>query len=372
MIVGVLREIKPDEYRVSLLPTGADILTRNGHKVIVEKDAGLGSGFPNEQYEKYGAVIVDSAKEIFENAELILKVKEPLEQEYPYIKEDHIIFTFFHFAADRELTIKMAESRASCIAYETVQRDDMSLPILIPMSEIAGKMAVQAGAAFLEKVYGGRGILLSGVSGVEPAEVLIIGGGVVGTNAAFAASGLGARVTIIDNNLDHLRYLNSIMPNNVRTLMSTSYNIRDFLKTADLTVGAVLVPGAKTPKLITEPMLKLMKSGSVIVDVSIDQGGCIETSRPTTHHDPIFIKNEIVHYCVTNMPGAVPFTSTIALNNATFPYTLELCQMGFEKCVKSNPAIRRGINIYKGEITNKEVADAFALEYVSLDKLMKN
>lgn len=248
----------------------------------------------------------------------------------------------------------------------------MSLPILIPMSEIAGKMAVQAGASFLEKIHGGRGILLSGVAGVEPAEVLIIGGGVVGTNVAFAASGLGARVTIIDNNLDHLRYLNSIMPNNVRTLMSTSYNIRDFLKSADLIIGAVLIPGAKAPKIITELMLKLMKSGSVIVDVSIDQGGCVETSRPTTHRNPVFIVNEVVHYCVANMPGAVPFTSTIALNNATFPYTLELCQKGFKKCVKTNTEIKKGVNIYKKEITNKEVADAFGLEYLYLDKLMKN
>jgi alanine dehydrogenase len=372
MIVGVLKEIKCEEYRVSLLPKGADILIRNGHKVLVERDAGLGSGFLNEQYKKCGTEIVNSAKEIYKNAEMILKVKEPLEQEYPLIKKGQIMFTFFHFAASRELTVKMAESGATCIAYETVQRDDKSLPILIPMSEIAGKMAIQVGASFLEKIHGGRGILLSGVAGVEPAEVLVIGGGVAGTSSATVASGLGARVTIIDSNIYRLRYLNSIIPNNIRTIMSTSYDIRDFLKDADLVVGAVLVPGAKAPKLITRPMLKLMKPGSLIVDISIDQGGSVETSRPTTHREPVFIEEGIVHYCVTNMPGAVPFTSTIALNNATFPYVFELCQKGFEKCVRENLEVWKGVNIYNGKITNKEVAEAFNLEYVPLERLIGN
>ncbi len=370
MIVGVLKEIKPDEYRVALLPTGADILKRNGHKVLIEKDAGLGSGFSNEYYEKCGAEIVATAKEVYDRSEMILKVKEPLEQEYSLINKDHIVFTFFHFAASRELTVKVAESEAICIAYETVQKDDNSLPILIPMSEIAGRMSVQAGAKFLEKTHGGRGILLPGVAGVEPAEVLVIGGGIVGTNAALSASGLGARVTIIDNNLYRLRYLNTIMPNNVRTLMASSYSLKDFLKAADLVVGAVLIPGAKAPKLITNDMLKLMKPGAVIVDVSIDQGGCFETSKATTHHDPVYVVNDVVHYCVANMPGAVPFTSTIALSNATFPYILELCNKGFDNCVADNEEIRKGIDIYKGKITNKEVAEAFELEYVPLDNLL--
>ena len=299
-----------------------------------------------------------------------MKVKEPLPAEYPLIKKNQIVFTFFHFAASKELTVKMAETEAICIAYETVQKDDGSLPILIPMSEIAGRMAVQAGAKYLEKIHGGRGILLPGIAGVEPADVLIIGGGIVGTNSALSASGLGARVTIVDNNLDHLRYLNTILPNNVRTIMSTSYNIIDFLKTADLVVGAVLIPGAKAPKLITKEMLKIMKPGSVIVDVSVDQGGCFETTKPTTHRDPIYVIDGVVHYCVANMPGAVPFTSTIALNNTTFPYILELCDKGFEKCVETNIEIRRGIDIYKGNITNKKVADAFDIEHVPLDELM--
>ena len=370
MIVGVLKEIKSDEYRVSLLPTGADILKRNGHKVLIEKDAGLGSGFSNEYYEKCGAEIVATAKEVYDRSEMILKVKEPLEQEYSLINKDHIVFTFFHFAASRELTVKVAESEAICIAYETVQKDDNSLPILIPMSEIAGRMSVQAGAKFLEKTHGGRGILLPGVAGVEPPEVLVIGGGIVGTNAALSASGLGARVTIIDNNLYRLRYLNTIMPNNVRTLMASSYSLKDFLRAADLVVGAVLIPGAKAPKLITKDMLKLMKPGAVIVDVSIDQGGCFETSKATTHHDPVYVVNDVVHYCVANMPGAVPFTSTIALSNATFPYVLELCNKGFDNCVADNEEIRKGIDIYKGKITNKEVAEAFDLEYVPLDNLL--
>ena len=370
MVVGILKEIKPDENRVSMLPTGVKILTRSGHKILVEKNAGLGSGFSDELYEKYGAVIIESAGEIYEQAELILKVKEPLPSEYSLIKKDQIVFTFFHFAASKELTVKMAETEAICIAYETVQKDDGSLPILIPMSEIAGRMAVQAGAKYLEKIHGGRGILLPGIAGVEPADVLIIGGGIVGTNSALSASGLGARVTIVDNNLDHLRYLNTILPSNVRTIMSTSYNIIDFLKTADLVVGAVLIPGAKAPKLITKEMLKIMKPGSVIVDVSVDQGGCFETTRSTTHRDPIYVIDNVIHYCVANMPGAVPFTSTIALNNATFPYLLELCDKGFEKCVETNREIRRGIDIYKGNITNKKVADAFSLEHVPLDELM--
>ncbi|MFC1563206.1 alanine dehydrogenase [candidate division KSB1 bacterium] len=372
MIVGVLKEIKQDEYRVSLLPDGVDILTSKGHKVFVEKDAGLGSGFTNELYEKSGAVIIDTAKEVYEQAELILKVKEPLAQEYSLIRKGQIVFTFFHFAASRELTVGMAETEAICIAYETVQKDDGSLPILIPMSEIAGRMAIQAGAKFLEKVHGGRGILLSEVPGVKPVEVLIIGGGMVGINAALSASGLGARVIILDNNLYHLRYLNTIMPSNVSTLMSISYDIRDFLKNSDLVVGAVLIPGAKSPKLVTKDMLKIMKAGSVVVDVSIDQGGCFETSRPTTHHDPVYVVDNIIHYCVANIPGAVPFTSTIALNNATFPYILKLCNEGFEKCVETDREIRRGVDIYRGKITNKKVADEFDIEYVPFDELRGN
>jgi len=264
----------------------------------------------------------------------------------------------------------MAESGATCIAYETVQRADGTLPILIPMSEIAGKMAIQSGSAYLEKVYGGRGILLSGVAGVQPAEVLILGGGNVGSNAAFAASGLGAHVTIVDNNLDHLRYLNQIMPNNVRTLMSSSYNIRDLLPATDLVVGAALVPGAKAPKLITRDMLTLMQPRSLLVDVAIDQGGCFETSRPTTHHDPVYEVDGILHYCVANMPGAVPHTSTIALNNVTFPYTLALCQCEIDGCIRVDPALRKGVNTYRGHITNREVADAFTMDYVPIETLI--
>ncbi len=370
MVVGILKEIKPDENRVSLLPTGVEILIHKGHKILVEKNAGIGSGFSDKLYEKYGAVIIETAEEIYEQAELILKVKEPLPAEYPLIKKNQIVFTFFHFAASKELTVKMAETEAICIAYETVQKDDGSLPILIPMSEIAGRMAVQAGAKYLEKIHGGRGILLPGIAGVEPADVLIIGGGIVGTNSALSASGLGARVTIVDNNLDHLRYLNTILPSNVRTIMSTSYNIIDFLKTADLVVGAVLIPGAKAPKLITKEMLKIMKPGSVIVDVSVDQGGCFETTKPTTHRDPIYVIDGVVHYCAANMPSVVPHTSTLALTNATLPYILKLANLGFRRAMLSDSALAKGVNVYDGHITNQGVAQAFGLDYTSLSQLL--
>jgi len=370
MKIGVLKEIKRQEYRVALLPAGAQVLTEHGHEVFAETKAGIGSGFFDEEYEKSGAKILNTPADVYNTADLILKVKEPLEPEYPLIKEKHTIFTYFHYAANRILTETMIKSKAITIAYETVQKADGSLPLLTPMSEVAGKMSIQVGASYLEKIKGGRGILLGGVPGVAPATVLVLGGGVVGTNAAFVAAGIGARVVLLDININRLRYLSEVMPKNVTVIMSNPHTIKQYLKDADLVIGGVLIPGAKAPKLITRDMLKLMKSGSVIVDVSIDQGGCIETCHATTHDDPVFVVDGIIHYCVANMPGAVPNTSTIALNNATLPYTVELADKGIESAIRTNKDLSYGVNTYKGVITYEKVAEAFNLPYTSLEKVL--
>ncbi|OHB87921.1 MAG: alanine dehydrogenase [Planctomycetes bacterium RIFCSPHIGHO2_02_FULL_50_42] len=363
MITGVPKETKVDEYRVALIPVGAEELVKNGHTVLVEKGAGLGSGIADEEYSRAGAKLVDKVKKIFSDAHMILKVKEPLPEEYPLMREGQIIFTFFHFAASRELTDALVRSKAVAIAYETVRDEKGGHPLLTPMSEVAGRMSIQQGAKYLEKPMEGRGILLGGVPGVAPAEVVVIGGGVVGTQAAKVAAGLGSRVTIMDINLDRLRYLDDIMPKNVITLMSNAQNVRERLKEADLLIGAVLIEGARTPVLITRDMIKTMKPGAVIVDVSIDQGGCVETSRPTTHSKPTFIVDGVLHYCVTNMPGAVGGTSTYALTNASLPFVIEIANKGYEKAAKENPAIRYGLNIVNGKIVNKAVAEAFGLQH---------
>jgi alanine dehydrogenase len=332
--------------------------------VLVEKEAGLGSGISDDQYAQAGAKIVDQASEVFENADLIVKVKEPLVEEFPRLRAEQVIFTYFHFAANLELTQEMMERKVVCIAYETIQTDDGELPLLTPMSEIAGKMAVQEGAKYLEKPMMGRGILLGGVPGVAPAEVVIIGGGTVGANAAKVASGLGAKVTIMDIDLQRLRYLDDIMPPNVITLMSDLHSLRDKVRDADLLIGAVLIPGGRTPNLVTEKMVETMKEGAVIVDVAIDQGGCMETSKPTTHKKPTFIKHGVVHYCVTNMPGAVGRTSTYALANATLPYVLKLANKGWRQAVKDDSALAKGLNIADGKIFFKAIAEAFGLDYI--------
>jgi alanine dehydrogenase len=363
MIIGVPREIKPNENRIALTPGGAELLCHNGHTVVIEQNAGIGSGFPDELYIKAGATMIPTAAEVFAKADMIMKVKEPIAQEYNLIREGQVLFTYFHFAASRQLTEAMMKAKAVCIAYETVMKSDNSLPLLIPMSEVAGRMAPQEGAKYLERTMGGRGVLLGGVPGTEPANVLVLGGGIVGTNAAKIAAGFGAKVTIMDNNLYRLRYLDDVMPKNVMTVMSTPDNIRRHAQAADLVIGAVLIAGAKAPHLITREMLPTMKPGSVVVDVSVDQGGCIETCKPTTHEDPTYIIDGVVHYCVANMPGAVPFTSTIALTNATLPYALQLANKGWKNAVKDNQELYYGVNMIDGEIVYKAVADAFDLPY---------
>ena len=363
MIIGVPREIKPNENRIALTPGGAELLCHNGHTVVIEQNAGIGSGFPDELYINAGATMIPTAAEVFAKADMIMKVKEPIAQEYNLIREGQVLFTYFHFAASRQLTEAMMKAKAVCIAYETVMKSDNSLPLLIPMSEVAGRMAPQEGAKYLERTMGGRGVLLGGVPGTEPANVLVLGGGIVGTNAAKIAAGFGAKVTIMDNNLYRLRYLDDVMPKNVMTVMSTPDNIRRHAQAADLVIGAVLIAGAKAPHLITREMLPTMKPGSVVVDVSVDQGGCIETCKPTTHEDPTYIIDGVVHYCVANMPGAVPFTSTIALTNATLPYALQLANKGWKNAVKENKELYYGVNMVDGEIVYKAVADAFDLPY---------
>ncbi len=363
MIIGVPREIKPNENRIALTPGGAELLCHNGHTVVIEQNAGIGSGFPDELYIKAGATMIPTAAEVFAKADMIMKVKEPIAQEYNLIREGQVLFTYFHFAASRQLTEAMMKAKAVCIAYETVMKSDNSLPLLIPMSEVAGRMAPQEGAKYLERTMGGRGVLLGGVPGTEPANVLVLGGGIVGTNAAKIAAGFGAKVTIMDNNLYRLRYLDDVMPKNVMTVMSTPDNIRRHAQAADLVIGAVLIAGAKAPHLITREMLPTMKPGSVVVDVSVDQGGCIETCKPTTHEDPTYIIDGVVHYCVANMPGAVPFTSTIALTNATLPYALQLANKGWKNAVKDNQELYYGVNMVDGAIVYKAVADAFDLPY---------
>jgi alanine dehydrogenase len=370
MIIGVPKEIKNNENRVALTPAGTQELVKRGHTVQIQKSAGNGSGFLDEDYQKAGATLIDNAAEIFHNAEMIMKVKEPIEQEYKLIKKDQLVFTYFHFASYEPLTKAMIESGATCLAYETVERNDGSLPLLIPMSEVAGRMSIQEGAKYLEKPLKGRGILLGGVPGVKPAKVLVLGGGVVGTNAAKIAAGMGADVTILDLNLTRLRYLDDVMPKNVHTMVSNEYTIRELIKDSDLIIGGVLVPGAKAPKLITRDMLKSMRPGTVLVDVAVDQGGCIETCRPTTHEDPTFIIDDVVHYCVANMPGAVPYTSTLALTNATLPYAIRLAGQGWKKACSESQELRLGLNVIQGEVVYKAVADAFNLPYTDVKKFL--
>ncbi|MCC6465245.1 MAG: alanine dehydrogenase [Planctomycetes bacterium] len=369
MIVGVPREIKPQEYRVGMVPAGVNALVEAGHQVLVEVGAGLGSGILDEQYEKAGAKLVSTAKEVFQRADMIVKVKEPQPAEFGLIKKGQIVYTYFHFAASRELTDGMIKTGAVCVAYETMEYKKGTLPLLTPMSEVAGRMSIQEGAKFLERPTEGRGILLGGVPGVEPGNVVIIGGGVVGTNAAKMAAGIGAKVTILDVSLDRLRYLDDVLPANVTEIYSNAYNIREAIRNADLVVGAVLIPGAKAPSLIRREDLQHMKQGSVIVDVAVDQGGCCETTRPTTHANPTYIIDGVVHYCVANMPGAVGRTSTFALTNATARFAVEIAKRGWKDAVKAFQEVRTGVNMVDGKITYKAVADAFGLEYTPLEKL---
>ncbi len=370
MIVGVPKEIKPGESRVAMVPAGVEALVREGHDVVVEKGAGLGSGFEDELYRGVGAGILDSADAVWSKAGLVVKVKEPIAVEYPRVKPDHVVFTYFHFAASQELTDAMLESDAVSIAYETVQLPGGELPLLTPMSEVAGRMAVQEGAKFLEKTSGGRGILLGGVPGVPSAEVVVLGGGVVGTHAAKMAAGLGARVAILDISLERLRYLEDVMPANVDMVYSNRTNILEAIARADLLVGAVLLPGAKAPHLVLRRDLKLMKDGAVIVDVAVDQGGCIETARPTTHENPTYVVEGVIHYCVANMPGAVPRTSTLALTNATFPYVLKLAELGWERACREDAPLALGVNTVQGKVTCRGVADAFGLDYIPIEEVL--
>jgi alanine dehydrogenase len=366
MRVGVAREIKPQEYRVALTPAGARELVERGHEVLVETGAGLGSAFPDAAYERAGASLV-SVDDVWSRADLLLKVKEPIEPEYARLRPGLTLFTYLHIAADERLTRALGDSGVTAIAYETVETPDGALPLLAPMSEIAGRLAPQAGAHYLEKPKGGRGILLGGVAGVLPGRVLVIGGGMVGYNAAVIAIGLGAQVTILERSVDRMRYLEQILSGRVTLLMSSSLQIEESLKDADLVIGAVLIPGALAPKLITREMLGAMKEASVLVDVAIDQGGCAETSRPTTHDDPVYEVDGIVHYCVANMPGAVPITSTRALTNVTLPYVEELADHGVLEAIRRDPALAKGVNVIEGKITYQAVADAHGLEYTPLD-----
>lgn len=371
MIIGVPIEIKNNENRVALTPAGTLELTKRGHTVYIQKNAGEGSGFTDQEYQEAGGVIKDRIEDIYADAQMIMKVKEPIEPEYNLIKPGQLVFTYFHFASYQPLTTAMIQSEAICLAYETVELPGGALPLLIPMSEVAGRMAIQEGAKYLEKPDKGRGVLLGGVPGVPPGKVLILGGGVVGTQAAKMAAGLGAQVTILDINLQRLRYLADVMPANVITLYSNEFNIRRLIKNHDLIVGAVLIPGAKAPKLIKREMLKDMRPGTVLVDVAVDQGGCIETCTPTTHADPTYIIDDVVHYCVANMPGAVPYTSTIALTNATLPYAIQLANKGWKEACRSNPSLRCGLNIVAGKVVYQGVAEAFDLEMTPVEELLE-
>ena len=372
MIIGVSKEIKNNENRIGLTPAGAEALIKAGHKVLIEKDGGLGSGFSNEDYQAVGAEIISDKKSIFDQSEMIIKVKEPLAEEYDLFHEGQILFTYLHLAPEPELTKALLRNKVVGIAYETVVGKNNTLPLLAPMSEIAGRMSIQLGAQFLESQYGGRGILLGGVSGVEAAQVVIIGGGIVGTNAAKMAMGLGARVTIIDLSIDRLRYLDDLFGGKVQTIMSNSYNIAEWTKRADLLVGAVLIPGAKAPKLVTEEMVKTMKAGSVIVDVAIDQGGSVETSdHCTTHENPTFVKHGVIHYSVANIPGAVARTATLALTNATLPYALKIANQGYKIACINDPGLAKGINTIEGKLTNKAVSEALNIEYTFVENFLK-
>ena len=371
MIIGVPKEIKNNENRVGLTPAGVAELRKNGHSLFVQAGAGEGSGFADAEYETAGATLLPTIADVYGQSDMIIKVKEPIAEEYALIKENQLLFTYFHFASGEELTHAMLERKAICLAYETVELPSRALPLLIPMSEVAGRMAPQEGAKYLEKPLKGRGILLGGVPGVKPAHVLVLGAGIVGTQAAKVAAGLGAQVTIMDISLNRLRELDDFMPKNVVTQYSNEYNIREAIKTADLIVGAVLIPGAKAPHLITRDMLKTMKPGTVLVDVAVDQGGCIETCRPTTHENPTFIIDDVVHYCVANMPGAVPYTSTLALTNATLPYAVKLANLGWQEACRRDAALRLGLNVVHGEVVYKGVADAWNLPLVDVDSVLE-
>jgi alanine dehydrogenase len=359
MKIGIPKEIKNNENRVGMTPAGVFELIKNDHTVFVQRDAGKGSGFTNSDYEEVGAQVLDSIEEVYASSDMIVKVKEPIAEEYGLIRADHVVFTYFHFASSEVLTKAMIKSKAVCIAYETVECEDGSLPLLTPMSEVAGRMAIQQGAKYLEKPKKGKGVLLGGVPGVPPGKVLVLGAGTVGIQAAKMAAGLGAHVTIMDINMKQLRYVNDVMPNHVVTEFSSEFNIRNRIKDHDLIVGGVLIKGSKAPKLITRDMLKDMHPGAVIVDVAVDQGGCVETTKPTTHEDPIYIIDDVVHYCVANMPGAVPYTSTLALTNVTLPYVLKLANKGWEKACDEDKTLAKGLNIIDGKIVYPEIAEAF-------------
>lgn len=370
MIIGVPKEIKNNENRIALTPAGAAELVKRGHSVYVQSGGGIGSGFNDEAYTLVGAQILPAIEDVYGIADMIMKVKEPIELEYKLVKKDQIIYTYFHFASSEELTLAMIESGAVCLAYETVELPDRSLPLLVPMSEVAGRMSVQQGAKYLEKTFGGSGILLGGVPGVPPARVLVIGGGVVGTEAAKMAAGLGADVTIMDLSLPRLRYLADIMPANVKTMMSNDYNIREMVQTHDLIIGAVLIPGAKAPKLVTREMLKTMRPGTILVDVAVDQGGCFETTKATTHANPTFTIDEVIHYCVANMPGAVPRTSTLALTNSTLPYGIQLAGKGWQQACRDDASLAKGLNVVNGKVVYQGVAEAFNLPFTNLETIL--
>ena len=372
MIIGVPKEIKNNENRVALTPAGVAEFKKHGHLVYVQKSAGENSGFSDKAYAEAGAELLPTIEAVYEIAEMIIKVKEPIASEYPLIKKNQLLFTYFHFASSEPLTYAMIEREAVCLAYETVEKSDHSLPLLVPMSEVAGRMAIQEGAKYLEKPMKGKGILLGGVPGVPPAKVVVLGGGIVGSQAAKMAAGFGAQVTILDVSLPRLRYLADVMPANVTTVMSNHYNVRDAISQADLVIGAVLIPGAKAPHLITRDMLKLMAPGTVVVDVAVDQGGCIETCTPTTHENPTFIIDDIVHYCVANMPGAVPYTSTLALTNATLPYALQLANKGWKKACTENEELKKGLNVANGKILYKGVADAWNLPFEDVETALED
>ncbi len=370
MIVGIPKEIKADENRVAMTPAGVEVMKHHRHEILIQKQAGQASGFEDEDYRRAGAEIVESPGEIFGRAEMILRVKEPQPSEIAYLKEDQIYFAYLHLAASKKLTLGLLETGSINIAYETIQKDDGSLPLLMPMSEVAGAMAIQEGAKYLEMAQGGHGVLLGGVPGVEPATVVIIGGGVVGFNAAKMASGLGANVYVLDIDLERLRYLSDVMPANCFICMSSPAAIRDLVVKADVVVGAALVPGARTPVLVKRDVLKTMKQGSVVVDVSIDQGGCFESSRETTHREPTYVLDGIVHYAVSNMPGALPRTASLALTNATLPYVLEMAQKGWKKALRENSAFKRGANVIKGKVSFQGVAEALNLGFTPIEDII--
>lgn len=367
MIIGILKEIKQDEFRVAIVPSGVHSLVASGHHVLIEKGAGIGSGIGDEEFASEGAEILDSPQDIYAKAEMIMKVKEPLPQEYEFLREGQILYAFLHLAASRELAEALLEKKVIGVAYETVQEEDGSLPLLIPMSEVAGRMAIHEGGKYLEREKGGRGILLAGVPGVEPGRIVILGGGVVGFNSAKMAVGIGADVVILDVNLQRLRYIDDIFRGRVKTIMSNNHNIVEAVRSADLVIGSVLIPGARAPHLIERNILASMKQGSVIVDVCIDQGGCLETSRPTTHSDPIFVVDGVIHYCVANMPGAVSRTSTFALVNATFPYAKKIADLGMEKVLKTCKPLARGTNVAYGNFTHAIVAASLGMDCVPLE-----